>query len=173
MMGVISISGKSNGQTFMPDFLGSILVFALLITLFFSAWNSVLSDQTEFKQEDEMRLQGRHTTTFLVSTRGDPEDWNSTNVRIPGFARPDQVIQAEKLEEFRDIDYERQKDLMKAENFYLAIRNSSMVVKYKGDELEFGKNYSDGETVIPFTRNVRLNRSGKISSAKLRYVVWQ
>ncbi|MFB6292127.1 MAG: hypothetical protein ABEI58_01900, partial [Candidatus Nanohaloarchaea archaeon] len=114
----------SKGQTFMPDYMGSLLVFGIILTIFLSSWNSVLNDQTEFKQEEDMRFQGTYTTTFLVSTPGYPNDWNSSNVMIPGFARPDHVLQEEKLEEFHDISYEKQARLLKAENFYLEIVDS-------------------------------------------------
>lgn len=163
----------SKGQTFMPDYMGSLLVFGIILTIFLSSWNSVLNDQTEFKQEEDMRFQGTYTTTFLVSTPGYPNDWNSSNVMIPGFARPDHVLQSEKLEEFRDISYERQSRLLKAEEYYLKIYNETGIISSGGQKLEYGKNYSDASTVVPFTRTVQVNLSGRMETAKLRYVVWR
>ncbi len=159
-------------QTFMPDYLASIVVFGLILTVFLASWNSVLDDQTEFEEEDEMRFQGTYTATFLISTPGYPENWNSSNVLIPGFAEPDHVLQAEKLEEFHDIGYDRQSRLLKAEEYYMKIYNDTGILESGGQKLEYGQNYSDAETVVPFTRTVQVNLSGRMEDAKLRYIVW-
>lgn len=116
-----SFASRGSGQTFMPDYMGSILVFGILATIFLHSWNSVLQDQTRFSQEEEMRFRGFHTTVFLVSTPGYPEDWNSSNVEIPGFADPSHVIQSSKLEEFRDLSYSEQTRLLEAEEFYMEV----------------------------------------------------
>lgn len=105
----------------MPDFVGSIMVFAVLIVMFFFSWNSIVFDQTAFEEGDEMRVQGKQTLTFLISTPGYPEGWSSSNVEIPGFAEPDHVLQQEKLEEFDEIGYDRQTDLLQAPDFYLRV----------------------------------------------------
>lgn len=163
---------KELGQTFMPDYLASLLIFGILLTIFLSSWNSVLSDQTEFQKEDQLRRQGSYTTTFLVTTPGYPEDWNSSNVEIPGFAEPDNVLQAEKLEEFRSLSYQKQKVLLQAPDFYMTVENETSVLELNGAELEYGQDYSGAGTVFPFTRNVRVNLSGQMRTAQLRYVVW-
>ncbi|MDY6774124.1 MAG: hypothetical protein SVS85_02890, partial [Candidatus Nanohaloarchaea archaeon] len=86
---------NSKGQTFMPDYLASVVVFGILITMFLSSWNAVLSNQTVFAQGEQMRFSGLHTTTFLVSTPGYPENWEDPGVEVvvPGFASPDHVLQ--------------------------------------------------------------------------------
>ncbi len=162
----------SSGQTFMPDYLASLLVFGLLITIFLHSWNSVLQNQTQFEEEEEMRLTGSHTTVFLVSTPGYPEDWNKSSVQIPGFAENDQVLQEEKLEEFRNLSYSRQKELLNPEEFYMSIRNESGIISSDEGELESGNNYSGADIAIPFTRTVQLNLSENIETAERRYVVW-
>lgn len=158
----------------MPDYLASIVVFGVLLTIFLSSWNSVLNNQTEFKREDQMRFRGTHTTTFLVSTPGYPRDWEETgkDLRIPGFANPDHLLQSDKLEAFRDLDYKQQKEVLQAREFYMSVRNETDVLELNGQELVYGKNYSNADTVIPFTRSVQVNLSGKIVNAKLEYVVW-
>ncbi len=166
---------KNKGQTFMPDYVASLLVFAILLGMFLSAWNSVLSDQVSFTEEERMRVQAVHTSTFLVATPGHPENWEDTGVdpEIPGFASPDHVLQEEKLEAFRSLPYEEQRTLLQARDFYLSIENSTSIIKMSGSDLEFGKNYSGAETVVPVTRNVQVNISGDMKTAKMNYVVWR
>ncbi len=157
----------------MPDFIGSIMVFTVIIVIFFSSWNSIVSDQIEFEEGDEMRVQGKQTLTFLITTSGYPEGWNSSNVEILGFAQPDHVLQEEKLEEFDNISYSRQKDLLQAPEYKLEIRNSSDIIQMNGESLEFGRDPADPETVVPFTRTVRVNDSGDLKTAEVNYIVWK
>lgn len=165
----------NKGQTFLPDFLASFLVFAVILTIFLSSWNSLLEDQVQFDTEDKMRLQGRYATLFMVTTSGYPENWESPSkeVVIPGFAEPDNMLQKDKLLAFKDISYSRQKDLLQAREFNLTVKEGNSVMSIDGEKMAFGSSYKDAETVIPFKRTVQVNDSGEISTARLRYVVWK
>ena len=162
------------GQTFMPDFMASIVVFGLILTVFLSSWNMVLSSQTDDVSQKTATLQASHTSSFLVTTPGYPENWeqDSVEVEIAGFAEPDHLVQSSKLEAFREIDYMEQRELLQTGNYYMTIENESGVISMNGEPLEFGSSYSDASTVIPKVRNIRFNNSGEIQEAQLNYVVW-
>lgn len=162
------------GQTFMPDFMASIVVFGLILTVFLSSWNMVLSSQTEDVSQKTATIQAAHTSSFLISTPGYPDNWeqDSVDVEIVGFAEPDQLVQSSKLEAFRNLDYSEQRELLQTSNYYMSIENDTGVLSMNGEPLEFGNSYSDASTVIPNTRNIRLNNSGQIQEARLNYVVW-
>lgn len=165
---------SSDGQAFMPDFMGSLLVFSIVLSLFLFSWNSVQANQQKFGAEDEIRQDAYYTTTFLVSTPGYPADWNKSTVDIVGFSnQSDNVMSEEKLREFRDISYERQKDLLKVANFHLIFRNQTGILELNSEDLEFGQKPGDADTIVPVTRNVLVNRSGTKVSAEMRYVVWR
>ncbi|MFB6193189.1 MAG: hypothetical protein ABEK00_02970 [Candidatus Nanohaloarchaea archaeon] len=163
------------GQSFMPDFLASMLVFGVILSIFVSSWNTVLSNQTEFEGEEQMRFRGLHTTTFLVSTPGYPVNWEepSKDVAVPGFAEPDHLLQEDKLKAFRELSYDRQREVLQARNFYLVVRNESGVIEMNGDKLVYGRDYSNASTVVPFTRSVQVNVSNEILNAEMRYIVWR
>ncbi|MFB6213110.1 MAG: hypothetical protein ABEJ07_00895 [Candidatus Nanohaloarchaea archaeon] len=165
----------STGQTFMPDYFASIVVFTFLLMMFLSTWSAVLDSQSSFDGAEAMRFRARHTTSFLVSMPGYPEKWEKpgVDVRIPGFASTDHVLQESKLEAFRDLSYREQSEILLAREFYMSVRNSTGVMRLNGKPLEFGKNYSGGRTVVPITRSVMVNLSGNMRTAKLRYVVWR
>lgn len=158
----------------MPDYLASMVVFGILLTIFLSSWNMVLDNQTEFDSEEQMRFRGLHTTTFLVTTPGYPGDWEEEpeKVAVPGFAEPDHVLQEDKLEAFRELEYERQKEVLQAPEFYMVVRNQTSALELDGEKVEYGKNYTDASTVVPFSRSVQVNISNRITDAQLRYVVW-
>lgn len=162
------------GQSFLPDFMASFMVFSVVLVFFFFAWNSIMDAQTEFSDEERMRETAYRTTAFLVSTPGYPSDWeDSGDVRIPGFAEPDHLLQYEKLQAFDSLTYDEQKRLLKASDFYLSINNETSVIQHGGDRLEYGHDYSSADTVVPMTRSVRINLSGKTQVAEMRYVVWR
>lgn len=115
-----------NGQTFMPDFFASLVVFGVILVIFLSTWNSVLDNQIGYAQEEKIDLRATHTTAFLVTTPGFPENWEEDGVEpeIPGFATPSNILQMEKLEAFSEFDYADQRRLLQTRNFYMDIELS-------------------------------------------------
>lgn len=165
---------NSKGQAFMPDFIGSILVFSVVLSIFLFSWNSVQINQQKFDDEENLRKDAYYTTTFLVSTPGYPSDWDSDNVQIPGFAsESDNVISTDKLREFRNITLERQKRLLGVENFYLRFNNETGVIKLDSENLSFGKEPVNASTAIPINRQVLISKPGNMMDAQMRYVVWE
>lgn len=146
---------RSKGQTFLPDFLASIAIFGAITAVFLFSWNSVISNQGEFSQSQNMRTEARYTTTFMVSTAGYPEDWNASTVEIPGFASGDNLLQHEKIQEFGKLDYEAQKRLLTVENFLLEFRENGTTIgggESIGDEpvaymVESSSSFSDVKTL--------------------------
>lgn len=158
----------SLGQTFMADFLASLAIFSVITGVFLFSWNGVVSNQVESGAES-MRTEARYTTTFLVSTSGYPENWNSSNVEVPGFASSDNFLQENKISRFSRLSYERQKRLFKAENFYLEFsRNGTPIEGYS-----FGIKPENASIVTPVNREILLNTSGGVKDAEMRYIVWK
>lgn len=170
-----SKSRLRKGQTFMPDYLASMVVFGVLLAMFLSSWNAVIINQTVFKAEQQIRFRGLHTTTFLVSTPGYPENWeeNPEELAVPGFADPDHLLQEDKVKAFRQLSYSEQKAVLQVENFYMSIRNDTTVLKLDGANLTYGRDYENASTIVPFTRSVQVNISSEIRNAQLRYIVWR
>lgn len=169
---VLSIFSQSRGQIFEPDFMASLVIFGLVIGFFLTPWNTIMSSQTRFAAENDMRQQAERTAAFMVATPGYPEDWESSNATIVGFAEQENLLDAEKLDAFNNMSYARQKDLLRARDFYLEIANETGPLTVYGNDTVYGKSYENASTVIPVKRDVLVNVSGKIRSAKFTYVVW-
>lgn len=158
----------------MADFLASLVVFAVLISMFLYAWNTVVTDQTRLGVESQKISEVDNTVVFLVNTPGYPEDWNSTNVEIPGFASAENFIEQEKLDEWREISYERQTQLLLTNNYYMNIRNDEgEIIEVEGERYSFGEEPENPETVVPTRRIILFNTSDKTKEAELEYVVWR
>ena len=166
---------KNKGQTFMPDYLAGLLVFGVVVAIFLSSWNTIISNQTEFSSEEALRPQAIYSSTFLVSTEGYPQNWeeDSVEVTILGFAEDDHVLDQDKLREFRSFSYRKQSSLLQAPQYQMKVYNDTKNFELDGSELVFGQDYSDAEIIVPIERNIIYNKSGDIRNGKLRLVVWR
>lgn len=153
----------------MPDFLASLLVFSVIITIFLFSWNSVIQNQTQFDEEEEMRSSAYRTTAFLVTTPGYPENWDKKEkeVQIPGFASSENVLDYSKLKSFSNLKYKKQKKSLEAQDFYMKIKNKSTILTISDLRLEYGKSFSDANTVIPVRRQVLVKVPSCLSSKNL------
>jgi hypothetical protein len=156
----------------MPDFLASLAVFAIVVSIFLFSWNAVVSNQGDFSQSESMRTEAYYTATFLVSTSGYPDDWNSSTVEVPGFASSDNIIETEKLSRFRNLSYSDQKLLLQAPDYRLVFRNNSQILRLNGEPLDYGVEPSNSSNVIVIDRNVQLNYENREENAEMRYIVW-
>lgn len=154
----------------MGDFLASIAIFSFITAIFLFSWNGIVSNQAE-KPSENMRVDARYTTTFLVSTEGYPEDWNSSTVEVPGFASSDNFLEEEKIVEFSEMDYKKQRILLNAENFYLGFRNETGGVV--NSSYVSGKEPVNASTVTPVKRDVIINGSGGEVDAEMQYISWR
>lgn len=157
----------------MPDFLGSLLVFTVILTIFLYSWSTVLDNRNKFGPEEDIRRDAHYTATFLVSTPGYPENWDNTTVEIPGFASPENVLQPGKLKEFRKLEYEEQRKLLQAANFSINFTSDGSTVQLDGEPLFYGKNHENADNIIVINRNVLINKSSGLVDARMRYLVWE
>lgn len=133
----------------MPDFMGSLLVFSIVLTIFLFSWNSVESNQQKFSAEDQIRQDAYYTTAFLVSTPGYPENWTAKTIEIPGFAQKDNVLGLNKIREFDRLSYKEQKRILSTEEFSLNITYLK-----KDKKISFGRFNSNSSFAAPIRRKV-------------------
>lgn len=163
----------SKGQVFSPDFISSIVVFTVVVSIFMLSWNSIAGNLSAPGVEETIRRTAYQTTTFLISTKGYPEKWNSSNVEVPGFAESDNVLNFTKLQEFDNVSLAEQKSLLKADNFYLAFQNESGNMTLSGKELVYGSYPENPSTAVVITRSVLINHSKTFKESQMLYVSYQ
>lgn len=163
----------------MPDFLASLLIFGTVVGVFFASYQGIVANQAEFQSEKKIRNNAIYATTFLVSTPGYPDNWEeeSVDVQIAGLAKGDNVIDRKKFMEFKNLSYERQRQLVDATDFYLELRNDTSRINISGTEYWTGKNFTEAAeepaTIVPITRSVILESSKGPREATLRYISWR
>lgn len=159
------ISHHVKGQAFAPDFLTSVVILGVMLSVFLVSWNSIVDAQITDQRDQELYYQGERTMKNMLNSPGSPENWNSSNVEVLGFAERPHVLNESKIEMFESMSSSKKKSLLTAIGFNL---------KIVGDEVI----YDIGQTpnasqVFGFRRDALLNRSGELERVEVRYATWR
>ena len=103
------------GQMFTMDMALSMLVFIGIAGLSITMVNSAFDSKAFLSEEELMEQKLKRTSDLLVRTGGYPENWNHSNVELPGIAEPSHVLQPEKFIELRRMSY---RDFRSANRIY-------------------------------------------------------
>ena len=116
----------------------------------------------------------QHRYTFsLLKTSGEPKDWNSSNVTIPGFYE-DGVIKAEKFLDFKDVGVRKQEELLRTQNFYMELENlNGTLASYNGRNLTIFSGASFSSENIPTKSTVYTSRQISVLEEKGKRVKFQ
>jgi len=144
------------GQVFTPDFMVSIVMLLFMLSIFFISWNSLIAAQISDSQDREMYEEGQRTMKTLVSSPGGG-----------GFADEPQVLNETKLEEFQDLDYTRQRSLLKAEGFRIEVVKNNELIHEAGAETV------EGSQVYVFNRNMAIEQDDEFRRVEVRYATWR
>ena len=82
----------NRSQLFSYDFIFSVAVFLLIISMFVFFWNH---SRNEVREQDEIRsirVAAMQAADTLVRTQGNPAGWNSTNVRSIGLITDEKLL---------------------------------------------------------------------------------
>lgn len=159
------ISRHVKGQAFAPDFLTSVVILGVMLSVFLVSWNSIVDAQITDQRDRELYYQGERTMKNLLNSPGSPENWNSSNVEVLGFAERPHVLNESKIEEFKDLSSSEKSSLLSSIGFNL---------KIVGDEViyDIGQN-PNASQVFGFRRDALLNRSGDLERVEVRYATWR
>ena len=91
-------------QAWSFDFMASVVVFFMIISVLFFVW-----EYTTFQNEDQMLFNDMENnaltiTDTIIRTRGFPEYWNESNVQIMGLASEENVLNETKILMFVQMD---------------------------------------------------------------------
>jgi len=101
---------SKRGQTFTVDFIASLLVFIAILLTVNALWAHILSDSEYARQRGESAALTAAIADGLVRSPGSPEDWTASDVESAGFVGSEAlVLDARKLSEFLNADYETQR----------------------------------------------------------------
>lgn len=161
----LSISHRGKGQAFAPDFLASVVILGFMLSIFLVSWNSIVDSQIEDQRERELYLQGERTMKNILNSPGSPENWNSSNVEVVGFADKPHVLNESKIKEFQNLSNSEQRSLLRSTGFNLEIEGEHSSYDMGSD--------SDADQIFGFRRDALLNKSGELERVEVSFAAWQ
>lgn len=105
---------SNKGQVFVSDLTASITIFSFFLIFLGFAWNTSLDT---FLNDDKAEIY-RSQTFNNIQSEGYPTNWNKSNVQVPGILTEGYVNRT-KLSYLKNMSLNRQRKLLKAQEFYL------------------------------------------------------
>ncbi|MFB6158176.1 MAG: hypothetical protein ABEJ95_00780 [Candidatus Nanohalobium sp.] len=159
----------SKGQLFAADFSASVMIFSFFILFFGLAWNSSLD--LFASERNILHDQGEYTFNIL-KTSGSPENWDSSDVKVPGLYIEGRLSERKVLE-LKNLSESVQRRLLKTQEFMLEVNylNGSTV-------MENGENLTVQTSALPVNRSVYVHQATAVlredrKRAELNYYTWQ
>lgn len=157
----------SKGQIFLTDLVASVAVFSIFVMAFGVMWNTAIE---EF--EDGTVDYDRGGRTFnLLTTEGYPEDWNSSNVEVPGLYT-DGNLNETKLLRLDNFTASEMRQLLRAQQYLIKAEYLNGTLKEKN-----GRKLRVNSSSIPDDRSVYTYRETSLTASdkkriKLIYLMW-
>jgi len=119
---------RSKGQIAGIDILFALVAFSLLFAMY-SAWASQLSP---VEANDEPAFLLASARQMLFEGPGNPPNWNSADVKVPGIVSQRLVINGTKLSRFLALNYSQQARLLGAGgyDFYFELARTNGTVLF-------------------------------------------
>ncbi|MDY6774425.1 MAG: hypothetical protein SVS85_04455 [Candidatus Nanohaloarchaea archaeon] len=161
------MSRSRRGQMFSTDFILSSFVFFLILSVAVLSWNMAYAERNRFSEFQAMNQRAFQFTDMMVRTPGYPRDWTANNVQIIGLARPDHVIQVEKVEELASMNYNETKRVMHLDryDYFLNITTEDF-------HTSLGKQPSNADNIVVERRTVLVNTTNLFQRGTLEFVLW-
>ena len=122
---------SKQGQLISIDFIGSVVIFFILLTTLFLFWNTSTTKFNNNLERDKLLFTLVKITDLFVEHQGIPTNWNVTNVQVIGLVEKDRTLDTNKLIFFKNLTYNRTRQLLNIEpyEFYFRIidRNGAIV----------------------------------------------
>ncbi len=93
-------------------------------------------------QVEDRLIKALEASDILLNNYGKPVSWNNINIQVPSIIKSQNYIDAVKLKNFRELDYEKKKELLNLNNF-----NYTLIIKLNKEDIIDGINNTESEIV--------------------------
>jgi len=155
---------------FSTDFMISGFIFFAILSMTYLTWNAIESKSIAFQDYRYLSQKAGYVTEVLVRTEGYPNDWNSTNVNLPGLLDNEMYISNKKLDSLMLINLNDLKNMwgISSYNFNMTISDTSNVYFTLGETLDGSE-----KQVVSKSRLVIYNDSNNLIKTELQFVLWE
>ncbi len=122
VLGVIYLSIR--GQANSIDFMLSITVFTILLTVILGFWLVGILDMERMIARNRLEAEAVTISDLLVKSPGNPEDWekNQSELGMLGLSNSDNVLNTDKVRNFTSMNYSLTKEYLGiADEYYFYI----------------------------------------------------
>lgn len=163
------MSTRNRGQIFSSDLVLSFAVFSVILSVAVVALNIAWSNQTQFSRSWRLERKSLIISDLLVRSNGYPDDWNASNIRIVGIAQPSHIIQPYYLSKLANLSEKSLRSAWQLQydiSFYLNLSASNY-------SWQRGQRWNESaDEIVPQTRSVLINDSGRLKRGVLELTLW-
>ncbi len=107
------------GQLSAYDLLFAVVLFMLAFVVLNSIWMESYANAIKKEETSRMHFSARQALRVLVESPGEPDNWDSAGVEVPGLLKNwgSEKISREKVSELEGMDYNNVKQLLALEEF--------------------------------------------------------
>jgi len=165
------------GQLFSGDIAVATMIFIAALALAIFLWNSSTEDINKAEKLRDLQKLAASTTEQLIRTPGIPPTWDTNwDVKVPGLATNDRVINFTKADAFIDMmnatwyDEYRHTMGLGEYGFYMEVSDlNGSVVDVNGKPFIAGKPLSDYDESVSVLRTAIYN--GTI--VRVNFIIWK
>jgi len=162
-------------QIFSSDFIIGLTVFLTAMIIFEIFYASLQSDISDYAIRNDIQSKANNIANLLVTSSGNPQYWNSTNVKVLGLYDSG-LINLTKFEELKNINYYAAKSLLGAGGYelYISLKNETgQVLRNDSITYDFGMESNENTLQAFYVERYGLtDLNGNITKTLIGVVVW-
>jgi hypothetical protein len=161
-------------EVFSADFIIGLSVFLIITVILGVFYINLQTDISDYKSRSDIQTKANNVADILITSSGDPEYWDSSNVNVIGFYDSG-LLNLTKFEELKNIEYYTAKRLMGVGGYeiYIELENETgYVLKNDSITYSFGKPIEDASQVSYMKRLGLTNLNGNITKTILGVAIW-
>jgi hypothetical protein len=156
-------------ELFSSDFIISIMIFLSVLIIVGAYYDNFQTDIYEYSVRSDIHSKLMNIADILGASSGEPQFWNSSNVKVVGLY-DDGQFNLTKFSELKKIDYDTAKILIGtgAYELYLVLKNET------GNVIDsFGMSIANAENVVSIKRLGLVEIEGKNKKAIMEVILWR
>jgi hypothetical protein len=156
-------------ELFSSDFIISIMIFLSILIIVGAYYNNFQTDIYQYSIRNDLQTKLMSIADVLGASSGEPQFWDSSNVRVVGLYDSGQ-FNLTKFSELKEIDYDSAKTLIGtgAYELYLVLKNET------GNVIDsFGLPISGAENVASIKRLGLVEIDGRNKKAIMEVILWR
>ncbi|MBW6451691.1 MAG: hypothetical protein K0B02_03085 [DPANN group archaeon] len=162
---------KKKGQLFTQDFILSLLIFLMIVSLSISIWDNITEKTRNIDTVTYMQQKAFYITDILIKTKGYPENWNSTTVELIGLSTgKNHMIGIEKINMLDNISYDDIIEMwdINSFGFNMTFWNSTEIITSYGKITPY-----NATIVLPFTRIINIAYENYTDKGLFKFIFWK